>query len=178
VGLSLLGVAGLGALAGLCVFLGEYEPILYQGGFPATDIATAAVIAAVACPQSPISRLLGLIPLRWLGTRSYGIYLWHWPLLLLTEPWGASAATLALRLGLAVLMAELSYRLIEGPARNGGLGRLWRSVTVPAPRTWGYTKAFGLIAGSVVAVAFAVSIAAVSARPANASRRRRRGRMS
>ncbi len=169
--LSLLGIAGMGVLVAVWLRLGQYEPILYKGGFLITGAATAAVIAAVAAPRSPLSRVIGIYPLRWVGTRSYGIYLWHWPLLLLTEPDGATtAAGLALRLGLVLLVAEVSYRLIEQPARNGALGRLWRSLTVPAPRSWGYTKAFGLITGSVVAVAFAVSIAAVSAKSANASR--------
>ena len=83
-------------------------------------LATAAVIAAGLHPGgSPVARLLGVAPLRLVGGLSYGLYLWHWPLLqLLAER--VPEAGLPLRLGvalLAVLLAWLTLHLVENPLR-------------------------------------------------------------
>src|SRR5262245_16195445 len=72
------GLAGLAALACLGLRLDEFDPLLYRGGFAAVGLATAAVIAVAVHPRARLTPgLLGWRPLRWLGLRSYGIYLWH-----------------------------------------------------------------------------------------------------
>jgi peptidoglycan/LPS O-acetylase OafA/YrhL len=130
----LLDVVGLAALAGLvwfCLRLGEFEPFLYRGGLASVSLMTAVVIAVVAHPRTRLGAgLLGWRPLRWVGVRSYGIYLWHWPIFMVTRPqldvhidgW----PLLALRLTATVLLAHLSYRYVESPVRRGALGRAWR----------------------------------------------------
>ena len=164
------GVAGISGLAVISLRLGQFDPMLYKGGFLITGLATAATIAAVVRPESLVSRLVGLPPLRWIGLRSYGIYLWHWPLLLLTQPEGeATWLALSARLALVLLVSEASYRLIETPARHGALGRIWASVLAPPTQTWSYRKAFGMIAVVVGSVAITISVAAVSAPAARAS---------
>src|SRR5215210_2284113 len=126
-----LGVAAVAALIFFCLSLGEYQPFLYQGGLVAVALATAALIAVVAHPRAwVVSRVLGSAPLRWLGVRSYGVYLWHWPVFMLTRPeldvpFGG-LPLLALRLGLTFLLADLSYRFVETPIRRGALGRAWK----------------------------------------------------
>jgi peptidoglycan/LPS O-acetylase OafA/YrhL len=122
----------LGALGLFWVFgrLHEYEAFLYRGGFLLAASLTCLVILAVSNPRTHLSRLLGCRPLRWLGTRSYGIYLWHWPLMIVWN-WGSGSAqpdtiTLALQLILTGLLAELSYRWIEQPIRRYGM-RIWWS---------------------------------------------------
>jgi hypothetical protein len=79
-----------------------------------------------------VSRLLGSAPMRWLGVRSYGIYLWHWPVFMLTRPELDVAfgglPLLALRIGLTILLADLSYRFVETPIRRGALGRAWKAL--------------------------------------------------
>jgi peptidoglycan/LPS O-acetylase OafA/YrhL len=139
---DILGFAALGALVWLCLHLGEFEPFLYKGGFVLVGIATTATIMAVVSPYTLIgARLLGSAPLRWIGVRSYGIYLWHWPVFMVTRPdldvpfggW----RLLALRLIATVVLADLSYRFVETPIRRGALGRAWRTLReAQGPRRW------------------------------------------
>src|SRR6266542_4669771 len=128
-----LNFGGLIALVGLIylhVELDQYRSFLYHGGFALVSLSTAVVIAVAVHPSAHLGRLLGLPPLRWLGTRSYAVYLWHWPVFMLTRP-GLDVSIdgwelLALRLGITLLLAEISYRLVERPVRSGALGRGWR----------------------------------------------------
>ena len=124
---------GIGALALLLVFflkLNQYEPALYRGGFAIVSLATAVVIAVVAHPETVLGWLLDRQPLRWIGLRSYSIYLWHWPVLSLTRPRVDVAldgcALNLLRLGFTCILAELSYRFVETPIRRGALARWWQ----------------------------------------------------
>ena len=128
--LDVAGFAALGGLVWLCLRLGEFEPFLYRGGFAAVALATAVVIMAVANPNTRLGAdLLAWGPLRWIGLRSYGIYLWHWPVFMVTRPQldvsFDGLPLLALRLAATVLLADLSYRYVETPIRTGALGRAW-----------------------------------------------------
>jgi peptidoglycan/LPS O-acetylase OafA/YrhL/lysophospholipase L1-like esterase len=131
--LDLAGIAALGTLAILCLSLGEFEPLLYQGGLAAVALATAVVIMASAHPYTRLGKdVLGWGPLRWVGLRSYGIYLWHWPVFMVSRPQLDVALEgvplLGLRLAITVGLAELSYRFVEVPVRRGALGRAWREL--------------------------------------------------
>ncbi len=122
------------AFIGLAVILlmvwrvGQYSTFLYRGGMVVLSIATVAVLAGAAIPGSAIGLVLGWGPLRWLGVRSYGIYLWHYPVIVLTTPangtenLGRAAAQIAASIGLAAL----SWHFIEEPVRHGAIGRLAR----------------------------------------------------
>jgi peptidoglycan/LPS O-acetylase OafA/YrhL len=131
--LDILGFAALGSLVWFCLHLGEFQPFLYMGGLALVGLATTATIMAVVHPHTLIgARLLGSAPLRWIGVRSYGIYLWHWPVFMVTRPkidvpfdgW----PLLALRLAATAILADLSYRYIETPIRRGALTRAWRTL--------------------------------------------------
>ena len=105
-------------------------------------LTTVAAIMAVVHPYAHIgSRLLGSAPMRWVGVRSYGIYLWHWPVFMVTRPeldvpFGG-VPLLALRMGLTILLADLSYRLVETPIRRGALGRAWKTLReARGPERW------------------------------------------
>ncbi|MEX0791097.1 MAG: acyltransferase family protein, partial [Actinomycetota bacterium] len=88
------------------------------------------IAVAVASHPGLVTRhLLGNLPMRWLGQRSYSIYLWHWPVFMLTRPQldvGLSGLPLlGLRMSLTMALAVGSYALIEKPVRDGALGRAW-----------------------------------------------------
>jgi peptidoglycan/LPS O-acetylase OafA/YrhL len=100
---------------------------VFRGGFLLVDIATLLVIAAVVHPRSDAGAVLGWGPLRWIGVRSYGLYLWHYPIFCVTRP-GLDVPLhgwplLVLRLAASLAAAELSYRYVETPIRNGAIGR-------------------------------------------------------
>jgi len=81
------------------------------------------LVAALAHPASRLARLLSARPLRWIGTRSYGLYLWHFPVIALTTP-AAEAESFSpvralLQAGASFLLAALSWKLIEEPILRG-----------------------------------------------------------
>ena len=122
------GFAGLAVIGVLIWRTGQYSPFLYRGGIIVLSVATAAVIAAVATPGTRTGRVLGWAPLRWVGVRSYGIYLWHYPVIVLTT---AAYATedltrAAVQIAATIAIAALSWRYIEEPIRRDGLTQYWR----------------------------------------------------
>ena len=127
--LDALGVGGLIVLLVCFVRINEFDPFVYRGGFLLVDVATLLVVAVVVHPAARLGAVLGWEPLRYLGTRSYGLYLWHWPIFQLTRPdldlslpgWLITA----IRLLALVVCTELSYRFVEAPFRRGALGRWW-----------------------------------------------------
>ncbi len=124
-----LGLASLLALVAAFRFADPMSWGLYRSGFLIVAVITAGVVAAAAVNGAAFSRALSVQPLRWLGQRSYGIYLWHWPIFMVLRPgidldaggWPVEVA----RFALTFLAAEVSYRLVEMPVRQGAVGRIW-----------------------------------------------------
>jgi peptidoglycan/LPS O-acetylase OafA/YrhL len=130
---DLAGLGALGALVALCLRLGEYQPLLYRGGLALVGLSTTVVIMACVHPHARLGNyLLGQLPLRWVGVRSYGIYLWHWPIFMITRAQLdvplEGLPLVGLRLGLTLALADLSYRYVERPIRKGALERAWRGL--------------------------------------------------
>jgi hypothetical protein len=171
---ALLDAVGLVALAGLgafCLRLDEFQPFLYTGGFGAVSLTTAALIAVVAHPQSRVGRLLlGWRPLRWVGERSYGIYLWHWPVFMITRP-GLDvpldgAGLLGVRLALTLGLAHLSYRYVEQPVRHGAIGRSWRRLReADRPGRREILRRLAAVGVPALAVCAALGVAVARAEP-------------
>lgn len=108
--------AALLAMAGAALFFGE--DTTHPGWPTLLPVAGAAGVIAFGVGTPLAQRWLGSAPLRAIGARSYSIYLWHWPVLVLGRQWlgngpGATAALLLV----ALALAELAYRLVELPAR-------------------------------------------------------------
>jgi peptidoglycan/LPS O-acetylase OafA/YrhL len=136
-GLDLAGVAALVALIVVAATIRDTDPPLYGAGFLGIAALGAVLVGVAGHPGTLVGRVLGITPLRWLGERSYGIYLWHWPICGLTRP-GVDIpltgwANAILRVGLTLALAQLSYVLIERPIRRQGfLAPLRRPAPGPA----------------------------------------------
>ena len=128
-----LGWIGAGLIVAALVLIGPMTS--YPGAAAAVPtLGALALIAAGTATGSPGSLVLRRAPLRWLGRISYSLYLWHWPILVLgvsaaglsDGEVGGAADQLTLRLGLvgvAIIVAAVSWRLIEEPFRVGRLSR-------------------------------------------------------
>ena len=116
---ALLGVLGIAALFWL---LPDYSPHLYNWGLLALSAASVAVITAALDKRTLTSKFFGLTPLRWIGERSYGIYLWHLPAIVFIPEWeNLPWAHPALVTAVAVALAHISWTLVEDPVRRYGV---------------------------------------------------------
>lgn len=123
---SRLLIEGAGILSVILLVVGmvlvaDTSVLLYRGGMMLATLLSAIIIATLVMPGGLLSTLLSLPPLTWLGSRSFGIYLWHYPLIQL---FGATdtrtpAPMIALCVVLTLVLAELTYRLIEQPVARG-----------------------------------------------------------
>jgi peptidoglycan/LPS O-acetylase OafA/YrhL len=166
-----LAVFGLGVLAMLMWFVGlasrgdtltssAFDPWFYRGGLFATGLATMLVIAAVTHRAALTGNLLGHPLLVWVGTRSYGLYLYHWPVYqLIRKEAGRSLGVgqFVFAIVVTVVLTETSFRVIEMPIRRRGLMGVIRG---PKPE-WVPAAAFAsvaMVAFSVVGMAIAPKV--------------------
>ncbi len=112
---------------------------MFYGGFALFAFAAAVLVSDVRqSHQGPVARALSLRPLRWVGRISYGLYLWHWPVIveLNAQRTGLTGIELAAsQIGTTFVVATLSFYLIEMPLRRVKLSRLpkpTRAVIAPA----------------------------------------------
>lgn len=134
---SLQGAGGAAVLAliALSLVLPADADITYQGGLVVVSLLSALAITGATMPGSLLGRLLDLEPMRWIGERSYGLYLWHWPVFVLTLALlpgfahdGASGWALGgIALVITVVAAAASYRFLEQPIRKKGFRASFRA---------------------------------------------------
>ena len=124
----MLAVLALLVVVGAGVVLRDTDAGYYRGGSVLFSVAVAVLIASLVVGRERsgvAARVLGLGPIVWLGVISYGVYLWHWPMVVWLTPTSTGLdgpALFALRLGLTLLVAGVSFVLIERPIRHGRLG--------------------------------------------------------
>ena len=154
--ITAVGVIALLSIVWFFWQVGEYSPFMYRGGFLILSILVCILIATASHPGAPFGRMIGSQPWRYIGQRSYGLYLWHWPIFVITRPVLDvpldGFANLVLRLGLTFVVAELSYRYVEIPIRRGAIGRFitdWRE-SDPEDRAHISRR---VLAGSAVSIA-------------------------
>ena len=162
--LDLLGVVGLLGLGVLAWWLtvvhddGSGNPYLFRGGFLVVGICTIMLMSAVTHRGAVTGPLLGNPVLLWIGIRSYGLYLYHWPIYQIirgTAGEKLNLAEFAFAMVLTVAITEASYRFIETPIRKQQVGRWWRLITEqrnPRPRQ------FTILGGAALAAALVFGI--------------------
>jgi peptidoglycan/LPS O-acetylase OafA/YrhL len=186
-----LEVTGLAVLWGLWLCLSrvdQFDPLLYRGGFVGAAVLAGLALVIATHPRSWVATGLGCRPLVWLGRRSYAVYLWFWPVFMLTRPHAdvplSGTPLLVLRIAITLALATASYRWVEKPIRDGALAGAWADLRSGlARRARPSVTATGWALGStlvVVALAVAVvvghpappapfSVPAAAASPASAS---------
>ncbi len=119
--------AALVTLVALMVLLTEADPLTFRGGILLASLATVVLIAGLLESSSPWRLWMSLPALGWLGSRSYGLYLWHWPVLVIAAalvPFAPGtvqgAVVLSAALVVTLVLTELSFRLVEMPIRRHG----------------------------------------------------------
>jgi peptidoglycan/LPS O-acetylase OafA/YrhL len=129
--LSLIGILGFIGVGVLCGFAGGPKNWAFEGGFFMTDLAVACCIfSAVTHQGGIINKILSLRPFVFLGTISYGLYLWQVPIILAITEENTHLNIIilgVLRAGLSIGVAALSYYLIERPIRTGRYIKLKKS---------------------------------------------------
>lgn len=120
---AVIGSISVLILIGMMMLISSYSSFLYYGGQAIVSVLAAFVVYAVTVSRSLLNIILGSSILKWIGDRSYSIYLWHYPIIVLMSG-GKRAAwwIVILEVVLSVGFAELSYRFIETPVRHGIIG--------------------------------------------------------
>ena len=153
--LDVVALASLAVLGWYTFEVGERDADAFGWSLTVVQIASATLIAVVVHPvRGLVARLLGLRPLRWIGQRSYGIYLWHWPLIVVLarapgeQPEAPQRSVAIVVATLAV--AAVSYRLVEQPIRRHGVAD-----SISLTRRWTARRIAGrpVLTGAVTALA-------------------------
>ena len=162
-----IGVVGLLGLIAAFLFIDETNAGLYRIAFPLAGIFGCLVIISLVHPASRFAPLISSAPFRWIGQRSYGIYIWHWVIFQVTRPsvdlTGQSWALYLARVLLVLALADISLRWVEIPFRQGMVqnwfrGMKYRSAKVKLRQQ--LSIVFSVIA--VLAVTSSISVQAIN----------------
>ncbi len=173
--LNLVGGAALLGIFAMYWGTSQYQSFPYEGGMFLLALLTALVIGVTVHPGSQLRTVLGWEPLRWVGERSYAIYLWHYPVIVLTTPLNAppNVVRAILQTAVTLVIAALSWRYVEQPVRHGALGRQWERIrqhnwSRPQLRPWGWVLAVGVsVNAAVCALGLFGVVSASAADPAS-----------
>jgi peptidoglycan/LPS O-acetylase OafA/YrhL len=138
--LDIAGVGGLVILAWAAGHFSGSDPAVYPVGLILAALGAAALVAAAA-GNGVIAAITSWPPLRWVGARSYGIYLWHWPVIalgtVLADRDASSPGLWLVETSVTIALASASWRFIETPVMRDGLGatvRRWMRLVAEASR--------------------------------------------
>jgi peptidoglycan/LPS O-acetylase OafA/YrhL len=127
-----IGVVGLLGLISTFLFIDESNPSLYKIAFPLAAVFGCLVIISLVHPASRFAPIISTPPFRWIGQRSYGIYIWHWVIFQLTRPSvdlsGETWALYLARVLLVLALADISLRWVEIPFRQGQVQTWFRGM--------------------------------------------------
>lgn len=135
---QLIGFICLAGLIAAMFLFTDTSPYTFKAGIPACSLLVAILIWCLLKPGSLLAKAGELCPLKYLGTRSYGLYLWHWPILIIaTALYPAAVNSLqywvrsALCMVATLLICELSYRFLETPVRKHGFRKAFSRPQAP-----------------------------------------------
>ncbi len=138
--LSVAGAIALTVFVLSVIFINEYQVFLYRGGMLLISLNAALLIASVSHPNSFLGQLLSWKPLSWIGKRSYGIYLWHYPVTVLSTPVHEIGNPVYWRvlvqLIIVLILADFSYRFIETPIRKHGFSGFLKNCLTMSRFSW------------------------------------------
>ncbi|MDQ3311183.1 MAG: acyltransferase, partial [Actinomycetota bacterium] len=121
--LDVVAAVGIAVLIAAFAFAHLPESYVYRWLLPLVTVASLALTAIVVVPASTrIGRVMSWRPLVEIGRRSYGLYLWHWPIFVIaggTGGWDVSVARVTMALVATVVVSEVCYRYVETPVRKG-----------------------------------------------------------
>ena len=133
-----IGVVGLLGLISTFLFIDESNAGLYQVAFPLAAIFGCLVIISLVHPASRFAPIISTPPFRWVGQRSYGIYIWHWVIFQVTRPSvdlsGETWALYLARVLLVLALADISLRWVEIPFRQGHVQTWFRGMKYRSPK--------------------------------------------
>jgi peptidoglycan/LPS O-acetylase OafA/YrhL len=131
-----LGLAGAVACLAFWLWVPDTAAWMYRGGYAVFGLCVAAVITSAVQPgRFALRSFLSLGPLVWIGRISYGLYLWHWPVIVVASParTGLDGPSLTVvRVGLTFALATASFYLVEQPIRRGVLRGRWALAVSPS----------------------------------------------
>ena len=162
-----IGVVGLLGLIASFLFIDETNASLYRLAFPLAGIFGCLVIISLVHPASRFAPLISSAPFKWVGQRSYGIYIWHWVIFQVTRPsvdlTGQSWALYLARVLLVLALADISLRWVEIPFRQGMVQNWFRGMKYRSPKIklrQQLTIVFSIIA--VLAITSSISVQAIN----------------
>lgn len=154
--LDVIGFLSLLSIFIMFIYVNQYDTFVYRGGMFLLSVIAAVTIAVSAHSSSFLGKALGCFPLRWLGARSYGVYLWYFPVLILTTPpvntEGINPIRAVLQIFLIILISALSWRYVEDPIRHGALKRIMQDIKIKNGKIVLPIKTFMLVIVSTVII--------------------------
>jgi peptidoglycan/LPS O-acetylase OafA/YrhL len=160
-----IGVVGLLGLISTFLFIDESNASLYRIAFPLAGIFGCLVIISLVHPASRFAPIISSPPFRWIGQRSYGIYIWHWVIFQVTRPSvdlsGQTWALYLARVLLVLALADISLRWVEIPFRQGHVQTWFRGMKYRSPKARVRQQLSVLV--SIIAVLTVTSSISISA---------------